>query len=126
MANTMSNSARPEDECVARDVVDADALRCAMKDRLIHDNEHFMPDGGWKTDAWLDTNVGAFYKNDDETAKLMVCDITDRLLSSVHKKLKPFARQKLYNGVSGNTKCRAAVDLMFKATLNATRIDAVP
>ena len=82
MTNTMSNSSQPETDCLPNDIVDADALKCAMKTRLKHDNEHFMPDGNWDTDKWLDINVGAFYKNDDETTKLMVCDITDRALKN--------------------------------------------
>ncbi|HEY2865612.1 MAG TPA: hypothetical protein VGJ02_00850 [Pyrinomonadaceae bacterium] len=123
--NTMSNS-RQENTAVPNNVVDVNMLQDELKKRLKHDNEHFMPDGGWNSDAWLDTNVGAFYKNDDEMAKLMVCDITDRLLKTVSKKLKPFARQKLYDGVSGNTKCRAAVNLMFKATLNTSPMNPVP
>ena len=126
MTNTMSNSSQPETDCLPNDIVDADALKSAMKTRLKHDNEHFMPDGNWDTDKWLDINVGAFYRNDDETARLMVCDITDRTLRTVNKQLKPFARQKLYDGVSGSTKCRAAVDLMLKATRSTTSIEAVP
>lgn len=107
-------------------VVDEEMLRDALRDRLRHDNEHFMPVNEWESDAWLDVNVGAFYKNDDETAKLMVCDITEKLLQPLNKRLKPFARQKLYDGVTSSTKCRNAVNLMFRATLNSTAIQPVP
>lgn len=110
----------------AGSTLDPDMLSDALKERLRHDNEHLMSPDKWESDAWLDVNVGAFYKNDDETAKLIVCDITDKLLRPLNKKLKPFAKQKLYDGISGNTKCRNAVNLMFRATLNSTTIHPVP
>ena len=116
----------PNAEPAENGIVAFASMKDAVRARLIRDAKEKLSDEDWKTAAWLDTNLGVYYKNDDDVVKSEVCDVVERVLKAAHRKLKPWARQRLYDNLSSSTKCKTAVALAYSATADSVSTQKIP
>ena len=124
-ANTMSNTARTGNIGLPNTVVDTETLTEALRTQLSHDNPREMP-ADHAPDNWLDSNIGSYYKYDDEVTKLTVCKVTEKTLKNAGMKMTSYAKEKLYRKVTAHSSCRQALGEMAKATLSSSPINPVP
>jgi len=102
--------------------INSNTLSASLKQRLKQDKEEVLTQKDWEENAWLDLNIGLFYKNDDEFVRDTVCDVTEKILESNNKRMTKVAQRRLRRSIKHDTKCKSAVDEMLNATLDTKPI----